>query len=77
MDVIRFIKARSRINFQIKTLEKYQISRSRGRTVFFSFLEKTNIRKQNWIIFQKTDSFLNSKNLELNRDIGRFFVEVG
>ena len=43
--VTRYVKARTHINFQIKTLEKYQISRSRDRTVFFPYQKKTtNIR---------------------------------
>ena len=37
IDVTPYVKARTHINFQIKTLEKYQISRSRDRTVFFPF----------------------------------------
>ena len=47
IDVTRYVKARSHINFQIKTLEKYKISRSRGRSVFFPFQKKKHIREQN------------------------------
>ena len=77
IDVTRYVKARSHINFQIKTLEKISNQSKQGSNYILSLSEKTNIRKQNWIIFQKTDSFLNSKSLKLNRDIGRFFVEIG
>ena len=46
IDVTRYVKARSHINFQIKTLQKYKISQSRGRSVFFLF-QKKKIRQQN------------------------------
>ena len=46
IDVTRYAKARSLINFQIKTLEKYTTSQSRGRSVFFPF-QKKKIRVQN------------------------------
>ena len=39
-DVTRYVKARSHWNFQIKTLKKSTISRSRGRSVFFPFQKK-------------------------------------
>ena len=52
-----YAKARSHINFQIKTLEKYKTSQSRSRSVFFPF-QKKKIREQNWLIFKKSINFL-------------------
>ena len=40
IDATRYVKARSHPNFQFKTLEKYKISRSRSRSVFFPFQKK-------------------------------------
>ena len=51
IDVTCYVKARSHINIQIKTLEKYKIGRSRGRTVFY-LLEKKK-RFANKINFSK------------------------
>ena len=58
IDATYYVKARSDINFQIKTLEKYKISRSRTRSVFFLFREKKDSRaklinfSKNWLIFK-------------------------
>ena len=63
--------------FKSKLLKNIKSVAAGAELYSFTHSEKTNIRKQNWIIFQKTDSSLNWKNLDLNRDIGRFFAEIG
>ena len=57
IDVTRYVKARSHINFQIKTLEKYQISGIWGRTVFFHFQKKTIFANKIEQFFKKLINF--------------------
>ena len=62
IDVTRYVKASSHITFQIKTLEKYIVTSVEARVEVYSFrFRKKKNCEQNWLIFQKIDSLLNSK----------------